>query len=126
MSGTHHKTLMRMQREKEIAMIAKKERTLDEYKRAGSEMRLFKQLGTRLAVDISKVISAADSDKLLRALSKVDEICSRAEDNLFRDHPDLGAEYTDVFYGSVNGEPRNDIDAEMIELAGKMANDLFS
>lgn len=114
-----------MQRVKEIAIYTKKDRTLDEYKRAGSEMRLFKQLGTTLAIDISKVLSAADTDKLLKALSKIDEICSKAEDNMFHDFPKLGREYTDVFYGCVNDEPRNDLDAEIIEMAKKKANDLF-
>lgn len=106
-------------------MYTKKDRTLDEYKRAGSEMPIFKQLGTNLAANISKVLSAADSDKLLKALSKVDEICSRAEDNMFRDFPELGSEYTDVFYGCINDDPRNDLDAEIIKMARKTADDLF-
>lgn len=106
-------------------MYTKKDRTLDEYKRAGGEMRLFKQLGATLSVDISKVLSAGDTDKLLRALEKVDEICSRAEDNMFRDHPDLGSEYIDVFYGNVFSEPRNELDAEMIERARAAADGLF-
>ena len=92
-------------------MYTKKDRTLDEYKRAGGEMRLFKQLGVTLAVDISKALSAGDTDKLLRALGKVDEICSRAEDNMFRDHPGIGDEHVDVFYGDVFYEPRNELDA---------------
>ena len=106
-------------------MYTKKDRTLDEYKRAGSEMRLFKQLGTTLAVDISKVLSAADTDKLLKALSKIDAICSKAEDNMFHDYPNLGTEYIDVFYGCVNAEPRNDLDAEIIDRAKKISHDLF-
>ncbi len=107
-------------------MLRKKERTLDEYKRAGCEMRLFKQLGTTLAVDISKVLSAADTDKFLKALSKVDEICSKAEESMFQDYPKLESEYIDVFYGSVKDEPRNELDAEIIQKARKAADDLFS
>lgn len=106
-------------------MYTKKDRTLDEYKRAGGEMRLFKQLGVTLAVDISKALSAGDTDKLLRALGKVDEICSRAEDNMFRDHPGIGDEHVDVFYGDVFYEPRNELDAEMIERARAAADGLF-
>ena len=106
-------------------MYTKKDRTLDEYKQAGAKMRLFKQLGVTLAVDISKALSAGDTDKLLRALEKVDEICSRAEDNMFRDHPDLGSEYINVFYGDVFYKPRNELDAEMIERARAAADGLF-
>lgn len=43
-------------------MLQKNLRTIDEYKRAGAEMRLFKTLGSKLAVDISGVLSAQDSD----------------------------------------------------------------
>lgn len=115
-----------MQREKEIVMLAKKERTLDEYKRIGGEMRLFKSLGTKLVVDISKVVSATDCDSLMKALNRIDTICSKAEDNMFHDHPELGAEYTSVFYGTVNGEPRNAVDEEMIERARQAADGLFA
>lgn len=123
---THYQfRLMRMQRVKEIAMYTKKDRTLEEYKRAGSEMRLFKTLGSKVAVDISKVLSAADTDKFIRALNKIDDICCKADDNLFRDYPEVGNEYTDVFYGSVGAAPRNALDAEMIERARVTANELF-
>lgn len=106
-------------------MNTKKDRTLEEYKRAGSEMRLFKTLGSKVTVDLSKVLSAADTDKLIRALSKIDEVCCRADDNLFRDYPEVGNEYTDVFYGSVGAAPRNALDAEMIERARVTADELF-
>lgn len=106
-------------------MIVKKERTLDLYKRAGSEMRLFKSLSADLMADISRVLSASDTDSMIRALRRIDEICSKAEDNMFRDYPNLGADYTNVFYGCVSEEPRNKVDAEIIERARKAADELF-
>ncbi len=106
-------------------MLKKNRRTVDTYMKAGAEMRLFKNLGTRLAVDISQVLSATDTEKLLRALDKVDEICSKAEDNMFRDHPELPDEYIDVFYGNTGDEPRNDVDEEIIRMAKKVADELF-
>lgn len=106
-------------------MINKKERTIDVYKNAGARMRLFKTLGARLAVDISCVLSANDTEKLLRALHKIDEVCSRAEDNMFRDHPQLGDEYLDVFYGAVGIGTRNSVDAEIVARAKEAANELF-
>lgn len=106
-------------------MLSKKDRTLDEYKRAGAEMRLLKELGSRLTVDISKVLSAQDTDILTRALSKIDEVCSRAEDNMFCDHPDLPNTYINVFYGNVSGEPINDVDSEITHLAKEVADELF-
>ena len=93
--------------------------------KAGAKMRLFKTLGTRLVVDISQVLSATDTDKLMRALDKVDEICSKAEDNMFRDHPELSDKYIDVFYGNIGGKPRNEVDEKVIRMAREAADELF-
>ena len=106
-------------------MIQKNRRTVDTYMKVGAKMRLFKMLGTRTAVEISQVLSATDTQKLMRALDKVDEICSKAEDNMFRDHPDLSDEYLDVFYGSTEMEPRNDVDRKVIAMAREAADGLF-
>lgn len=88
-------------------------------------MRLFKTLGTKLAVDISYVLTAADQNKLMRALKIIDDVCSTSEDNMFHDYPHLPNEYTDVFYGSTDSEPRNDVDAKVLELAKETADELF-
>ena len=100
-------------------MIQKNRRTVDTYMKVGAKM------GTRTAVEISQVLSATDTQKLMRALDKVDEICSKAEDNMFRDHPDLSDEYLDVFYGSTEMEPRNDVDRKVIAMAREAADGLF-
>lgn len=107
-------------------MVSKKERTMERYMKAGAEMRLFKNLGAKMITDISYVLSAADQDKLMRAMDKVSEVCSRAEDNMFRDHPQLSNEYIDVFYGNVESEPRNDVDRKVIEMAREAADGLFT
>ena len=107
-------------------MLQKSRRTVDTYMKAGAKMRLMKTLGTRTVVEISQVLSASDTQKLMRALDKIDEICSKAEDNMFRDHPELSDEYIDVFYGSTEAEPRNYIDLEMIRMAREAADGLFA
>lgn len=106
-------------------MINKKERTIDVYKQAGAEMRLFSELGGRLAIHISQVLSAPDTDKFMRALRRIDEVCSRADDNMFHDHPEISNEYMDVFYGAVSGKPRNAVDEEVIARAKETADGLF-
>jgi len=88
-------------------------------------MRLFKGLGTHVLVESSKVLSAADQDKFSRALSRIDEVCSHAEDNMFSDFPELGNEYTDVFYGNVSSSPRGEVDKAQIERAKKVADEIF-
>lgn len=106
-------------------MLNRNERTVERYMEAGAEMRLYKSLGTRLAVDISCVLSAADQDKLIRALGKIDEICSKAEDNMFHDHPELSNEYLDVFYGNTDSTPRNGVDEKILGMAREVADELF-
>ena len=104
-------------------MIQKNRRTVDTYMKVGAKMRLFKMLGTRTAVEISQVLSATDTQKLMRALDKVDEICSKAEDNMFRDHPELPDEYVDVFFGDTDKKPRNSVDEMMIDMAIETASE---
>lgn len=106
-------------------MLRRTDRTMEMYMKAGAEMRLYKTLGTKLAVDISKVLTAQEQDKILRAQSKIEEICSKAEDNMFRDFPDISNEYVDVFYGSTNSEPRNEVDRKVLKMAREAADELF-
>ena len=106
-------------------MVSKNERTIELYMKSGAEMRLFKTLGTQMLVDISKVLFAAEQDKLLRALKIVDDVCSKAETNMYRDYPNLTAEYTDVFYGSVENEPRNDVDLKVLRISKEIADGFF-
>ena len=106
-------------------MKNKKERTLELYKKTGAEIRLVKTLSKKMASDVSLVLSASDKDKLGKALSIIDDISSKAEDNMFRYYPELGDEYINVFYGSLNSEPKNKIDAEIIKRAQAVAYELF-
>lgn len=106
-------------------MLKRTDRTVEKYMKAGAKMRLYKTLGVRLAVDISAVLSAQDQDKLQRAMSKIDEICSKAEDNMFHDHPELSNHYIDVFYGSTDNDPRNDVDHKILTMAREAADELF-
>lgn len=106
-------------------MIRKNNRTLEMYKNAGAKMRLFKELGTKLMVDLSPLLSAKDNDKLHKIMNEVSGICSHAEDNMFSDFPELSNEYIDVFYGTTSMQPRNDVDKEIINLAKTLPDELF-
>ncbi len=105
-------------------MLRRKERTVDIYLKAGAAMRLYRTMGSRLILDISKILSAPDQDMLLRLMLKIDRICSKAEDNMFYDHPRLPDSYMDVFYGSTDVEPGSDVDIKIIEIARKVASTL--
>ena len=86
-------------------MINKKERTIELYKLVGAEMRLFRTLGGNLAIHMSQVLLSTDTDKFMRVLQKIDEVRSRAEDNMFHDHPEVSNDYLNVFYGDLKHEP---------------------
>ena len=102
-------------------MMIKNNQALDVYMQAGALMRLYKTIGAELYTAVGKVISAADRKKLLRALHGIDTVCSNAEDNMFRDHPHLSDQYTNVFYGSTELEPRNDVDKTVLAIAKETA-----
>ncbi len=75
--------------------------------------------------DVSKVLPTKDVDRLLNMMRKIDEICAKADDNMFRDHPDLSNDYLDVFYGGLGSEPRNSVDRKVIGLAEETVRELF-
>lgn len=106
-------------------MITRNEREIDVYENTGAYMRLLKTVGTKAVVAISPVLHAKDTDKFLKALNSIDEICSKADSNMFSDHINLGNEYVDVFYGDLASEPRNDVDEKIITMAKESADELF-
>jgi ABC-type Fe3+/spermidine/putrescine transport system ATPase subunit len=64
-------------------------------------------------------------DKLVHLLNKFSEVKCKADDQLFSDYPNLGNEGTDVFYGTLSMEPRNELDEEVIRTAKQKAMALF-
>lgn len=107
-------------------MLRKDERTVALYKEVGAEMRLFKDIGSKLAVDISKILPAAEADKFLWGVEKLTvNQASHAEDRMYSDHPELSTAHNDVFYGNLSDVPRNDVDREVIRLARQKADELF-
>ena len=106
-------------------MLVKSNRTIDEYKRAGAAIRLLRSVAGKALVDVSGVISSRDQDVLERAINMIEDICSHAEDKMFADFPRLPNDFIDVFYGEVDDEPRNEVDRGQMELARKVADELF-
>lgn len=105
-------------------MNKKRNRTMDTYLKAGALMRLYKTIGAKVFATVGSVVSAADRAKLLRAMNGIDAVCSNAEDNMFRDHPHLPEQYINVFYGTTEVEPRNDMDRTIMAMAREIADDV--
>lgn len=106
-------------------MLKRADRTMERYTRAGAMMRLYKTVTAKMVTAVSMVVSASDQDKMIRAMGKIDEVCSNAEDNMFRDHRDLSSDYIDVFYGSTYNEPRNGVDRQVLDMAKEAVDELF-
>lgn len=107
-------------------MRSKQERTMERYMKVGAEMRLLKSLIARLITNTGSILLKPQQHKLMRAMDKVRQTCSLAEDNMFRDYPDLNNHYIDVFYGNVANEPRNEVDKKIIEMAKEVSDELFT
>ena len=105
-------------------MDKKENRTLDRYKRIAAEMSLFHELGLELLVTIQHVLTAAELDKLRRALDNIDTVRSCTENNMFLDFPELDRNYFYVFYGALSS-PTNHVKEEQIALAKKIVIDVF-
>lgn len=99
--------------------------SLDDYKTAGAWMRLCKEVVGKAHVECSKVMSTRDSDMFYTIEKKIGILCSRAEDEMFNDHPALLNDYLDVFFGNLSDRPRTDTDQEIIELAKQLVAGLF-
>ena len=107
-------------------MKGKSERTIDVYKKCGAEMRLLKTLAMRTLIDTSAILGAVERDRFSRCLDDLSLICCKAEERMFRDHPELPDEYIDIFYGTTEGEPRHELDKEILDMARAAAQELAS
>lgn len=98
-------------------MYNKNERTMEVYVEAGAYARLLSDIGTKAAVAMSKVLPAKETDRLVNLLNRFDEIKCKADDQMFRDFPDLGHEGTAVFYGTLSEEPESELEENVISAA---------
>lgn len=90
-------------------MMPKKDRTTEQYLRAGVSARLLKAVWCEFR-EIETVLFAPEIDALIKLRHRIDIFISRAEDRMFADHPELSNEYLDVFYGGLDTKPRNEVD----------------
>lgn len=107
-------------------ILPKKKRTLEVYKRAGAKVRLWKEVNARTVCALGGVLKSDEIAKVFRALSLLNEACSEAESRMFQDHPDIGDEYVNVFYGGLTGDPASALDAEIRRMARDFADGLFT
>lgn len=98
---------------------------VEKYMKAGASFRLMKVIIMELHVKMSQYFSAADRRQFDKAMKAINEICSDLDDRMFKDHPELSSDYLDVFYGSLDHEPRNPVDAKVIEMAWEALDELL-
>lgn len=93
--------------------LSKSERTMDVYMKAGAEMRLFKTLGTKTYVEAERILTEKDRRCFGKAMDIIDELCSTVDAGMFDDFPQIGHDYTKVFYGASDNPPINQIDEQV-------------
>ena len=103
----------------------KRSRTIDDYKRAGAWMRICKAVIARTYVECGSVLLEKDRRMFGTVSRRIASLCSRAEDNMFADYPELGNDALDTFYGAPHIEPRSETDAEQIRLMQSFVVDMF-
>ena len=110
--------------ERSMRMKGKSERTVEVYKKCGAEMRLLKTLAIRTMIDTGDILGAAGRDRFSRCLDDLSTICCQADENMFRDNPELPDEYIDIFYGTTEIAPRNALEKEILAIARQTAQEL--
>ena len=108
-----------------MTMQSRKDRTVERYMRAGAALRLFKTVYGEVITTLSEVMPKKDLEKIVRAMDKVNQVCSDTEDRMFLEHPDLSNEYIDVFYGDVRNDTRNEVDWKVVQMAHELSESLF-
>lgn len=93
--------------------LSKSERTMDVYMKAGAEMRLFKTFGTKTYVAAERILTEKDRRCFGKAIDIIDELCSTVDASMFEDFPQIGHDYTKVFYGASDNPPINQADEQI-------------
>lgn len=99
---------------------------MEAYKAAGASVRLLNEVATNAVVKMSMILPVKETDRLVVLTNRINDIASKAESQMYTDHPELSAEFTDVFYGNLSDEPRTDVDAEVIQLAKEQMENRFN
>ena len=106
-------------------MKSKNNRTMEQYLETGALARLLSDVGAKTAVAMSRILPAKESDKLAGLLHRIGEIVSKTDSQMYKDFPDIGHEGAAVFYGTLSGEPRNELDGKVMDAAKEKALELF-
>lgn len=106
-------------------MIAKKYRTEEKYLYVAACMKLAYDFTINASVEASQLLYAADGDKFRKAHDIISMYKSKLEDNMFSDGVGISNTHTylDVFYGSLKGEPRSEIEEKVQKIAAKIAKE---
>ena len=113
-------------------MIERSRRTLEMYKNIGAKARLLKWILRNLEVHSSNILYAKDNDRFAKARHTIDCLISQMEDQMFKDYPELGHDYINVFYGDliyVDGKPSfgiNEVDDEVMSIAMEIVKGLVN
>jgi hypothetical protein len=93
--------------------LSKSERTMDVYMKAGAEMRIFKTLATKTYAAAECILTEKDRRCFSKVMDIINELCSTVDASMFDDFPQIGHDYTKVFYGASDNPPINHVDEQI-------------
>lgn len=107
-------------------MVSKKERTMENYVKAGAAIRLLKEVYVNAVVEVSKILPVKNLRKFESFDTTLNTVSSLAEEQLYRDYPDLGKEGLHVFYGCMNTGRVDELDKKVVTEAKNEIEKMFS
>lgn len=99
-----------------------KERSTENFLRAGAMLRLLKHVLSHTMTEAQYVITVKEMNALEAARRKIDKVCSDTEDIMFKSRfkiDDFPENPEHVFYGELGYKPRSDTDREVLDLIWK-------
>lgn len=107
-------------------MYGKKKRTMEKYIKAGAAIRLLKEVYTHAFCEVSAILPLKDLRKFDSFDTTLNTVSSLAEEQLYRDYPDLGSEGIDVFYGCMNTGRIDELDKKVVTEAKSIIEKMFT
>lgn len=85
------------------------DRTLEEYMRLGAYYTILKEIVVTTDVETGYLCGGKIAKNTSRAVEKIYQSCSDAEDCMFKDYPMLESDYVNVFYGGISGSKKTPV-----------------
>ena len=102
--------------------LKRKKRTVDEYMKAAAFLRLCDTILTYADITAYGALSDFTRQKIHNVIKELRSVRLAAEEDMFRDHPDLPKEYHGVFFIYPGARPKNSAGDTVADLMTRLEN----